>query len=139
MDTSHVSAENPQTITLSTKAKRRMRTTREETEILERFFADNTNPSNEQKIKIASIVQMGPKNVHFWFQNRRAKDNQKRKMIKENSRRLKESCSFGFHDHSQGHVYYEENRLHFKESKHITFTKYTFDSIYFYFVKKKRL
>jgi hypothetical protein len=69
MDNSEGTAPKPQTITLSTMAKRRMRTTREETEVLERYYAENTNPTNEQKSKIAEIVQMGPKNVHFWYDN----------------------------------------------------------------------
>lgn len=53
-------------MSLSTKARRRMRTSREETIILEDFYSKNPNPNNEQKQEIASTVKMGPKNVHFW-------------------------------------------------------------------------
>ncbi|KAI7895806.1 Homeodomain-like protein, partial [Mucor mucedo] len=69
-------------MSLSTKARRRMRTSREETAILEDFYNKNPNPSNGEKAEIANTVKMGPRNVHFWFQNRRAKDNKRRKMIR---------------------------------------------------------
>jgi hypothetical protein len=54
------------TMSLSTKAKRRMRTTREETAVLEDFFNKNPNPNQVQKEEIATTVQMGVRNVHFW-------------------------------------------------------------------------
>lgn len=69
-------------MSLSTKARRRMRTSKEETAILESFYSKNPNPNSEQKQEIAEAVKMGAKNVHFWFQNRRAKDNKKRKLIR---------------------------------------------------------
>lgn len=52
---------------LSTTARRRMRTSREETAILEGFFKKTPNPDNEQKQEIAAAVSMGVKNVHFWY------------------------------------------------------------------------
>ncbi|RCH98893.1 hypothetical protein CU098_011235 [Rhizopus stolonifer] len=70
-------------LTLSTKAKRRMRTSREETAILESYYKQNPNPNQEQKQEIAEAVKMGVRNVHFWFQNRRAKDNKRKKLIKQ--------------------------------------------------------
>lgn len=51
---------------LSTTAKRRMRTSREETAILEGFYSKTPNPNNEQKEEIAKVVNMGARNVHFW-------------------------------------------------------------------------
>ncbi|KAI8380734.1 Homeodomain-like protein [Blakeslea trispora] len=68
---------------LSTKAKRRMRTSREETAILESYYKQNPNPNHERKQEIAEAVNMGARNVHFWFQNRRAKDNKRKKMLKQ--------------------------------------------------------
>ncbi|KAI7892584.1 uncharacterized protein EV154DRAFT_504221 [Mucor mucedo] len=66
---------------LSTKARRRRRTTREEAAILEDFYSKNPNPDYKQKEMIAGVVNMGPKNVHFWFQNRRAKGGNKNRMM----------------------------------------------------------
>lgn len=54
-------------MSLSTKARRRMRTSREETAILEDFYNKNPNPNNDQKAEIAYAVKMGPRNVHFWY------------------------------------------------------------------------
>lgn len=89
-------------MSLSTKARRRMRTSLEETAILESYYVKNPNPNHEQKEEIANVVKMGSKSVHFWyisiyniymliltglyqtynrFQNRRAKDNKKRKLL----------------------------------------------------------
>lgn len=53
-------------LSLSTPAKRRMRTTKEETSILENYYKSNPNPTKEQKQEIAKVVQMGERNVHFW-------------------------------------------------------------------------
>ncbi|KAG2213576.1 hypothetical protein INT46_002282 [Mucor plumbeus] len=67
-------------LSLSTVAKRRMRTSKEEMAILEQYFAQNRNPNNNQKREIAAAVQMSERSVHFWFQNRRAKENKKNKL-----------------------------------------------------------
>ncbi|KAL9549616.1 hypothetical protein MBANPS3_005115 [Mucor bainieri] len=67
-------------LSLSTVAKRRMRTSKEEMVILEHYFSQNKNPNTEQKKEIAKAVQMTDRSVHFWFQNRRAKENKKNKM-----------------------------------------------------------
>ncbi|CAO0794960.1 unnamed protein product [Mucor circinelloides] len=67
-------------LSLSTVAKRRMRTSKEEMAILEHYFCQNRNPNTEQKKEIAKSVQMTERSVHFWFQNRRAKENKKSKM-----------------------------------------------------------
>ena len=53
---------------LSTKAKRRMRTSREEAAILESYYKQNPNPNSELKQEIAEVVNMGARNVHFWYQ-----------------------------------------------------------------------
>lgn len=53
-------------MSLSTKAKRRMRTSKEETAVLEDYYSKNPNPNQEQKQEIANVVQMGVRNVHFW-------------------------------------------------------------------------
>ncbi|KAG2232155.1 hypothetical protein BDF21DRAFT_459107 [Thamnidium elegans] len=73
---------------LSTTARRRMRTSREEIVILEGFYNKTPNPTNDQKQEIAAAVNMGVKNVHFWFQNRRAKDNKKRKILQSRQQEL---------------------------------------------------
>ncbi|KAL0139415.1 Homeodomain-like DNA binding domain-containing transcription factor [Mucor lusitanicus] len=52
-------------LSLSTVAKRRMRTSKEEMIILEHYFSQNRNPNNEQKKEIAKAVQMTEKSVHF--------------------------------------------------------------------------
>ncbi|KAI8642447.1 Homeodomain-like protein [Parasitella parasitica] len=64
----------------STVAKRRMRTSKEEMVILEQYFAENKNPNTEKKREIAKSVQMSERSIHFWFQNRRAKENKKNKL-----------------------------------------------------------
>lgn len=64
MDSKAVISIDP--LSLSTKARRRMRTSREETAILEDFYSKNSNPNNDQKQEIANTVKMGPRNVHFW-------------------------------------------------------------------------
>ncbi|KAG2205817.1 hypothetical protein INT47_004000 [Mucor saturninus] len=97
MDTSDVTPVDIDS--LSTKARRRRRTTREEAAILEDFYSKNPNPNYKQKEIIAGVVNMGPRNVHFWqvhhckkkqtllynrytrFQNRRAKGGSKNRMI----------------------------------------------------------
>ncbi|KAI8997770.1 hypothetical protein BDB01DRAFT_772381 [Pilobolus umbonatus] len=80
MDTQTVPSK---VLSLSTTAKRRMRTSREEIIILEGHYRKNPNPNQEEKKEIAKEVQMGARNVHFWFQNRRAKDNKKRRLIEQ--------------------------------------------------------
>ncbi|KAI8880423.1 hypothetical protein K501DRAFT_275585 [Backusella circina FSU 941] len=78
-----------QTIQLSTKAKRRMRASREELAILESHYTKNNKPTKEQEASIAKLVNMEPKNVYFWFQNRRAKDKKNKKaQQKERDSRL---------------------------------------------------
>ncbi|KAI8391566.1 Homeodomain-like protein [Radiomyces spectabilis] len=72
-------------ISLSTKAKRRRRTSQEETCILEDYFSRNPNPNQREKEEIAKKVNMEPKNVHFWFQNRRAKNSKRRKLAEESA------------------------------------------------------
>ncbi|KAI8991156.1 Homeodomain-like protein, partial [Mycotypha africana] len=66
---------------LSTTAKRRMRTSREEMAILESYYKNNPNPSQQEKQHISQVVQMAEKSVHFWFQNRRAKDNKRKRIL----------------------------------------------------------
>ncbi|GAN10509.1 hypothetical protein MAM1_0363d10050 [Mucor ambiguus] len=75
-------------LSLSTVAKRRMRTSKEEMVVLEHYFSQNRNPNTEQKKEIAKAVQMTDRSVHFWFQNRRAKENKKSK-IKGNHQKKK--------------------------------------------------
>lgn len=53
-------------LSLSTVAKRRMRTSKEEMAILEHYFCQNRNPNTEQKKEIATSVQMTERSVHFW-------------------------------------------------------------------------
>ncbi|CEP09658.1 hypothetical protein [Parasitella parasitica] len=74
-------------LSLSTVAKRRMRTSKEEMAILEQYFVQNRNPNTEQKKEVAKIVQMSERSVHFWFQNRRAKENKKNKLKGQNAKK----------------------------------------------------
>jgi hypothetical protein len=63
VDLKQVKVEN---LSLSTKAKRRCRTSAKETKILEDFYKRNPSPNKEQKEEIANVVHMGERNVHFW-------------------------------------------------------------------------
>lgn len=54
-------------LSLSTVAKRRMRTSKEEMAILEQYFVQNRNPNNDQKKEIATVVQMSERSIHFWY------------------------------------------------------------------------
>jgi hypothetical protein len=56
-----------QTISLSTVARRRMRTSREEIAVLDEYYRKNPNPNQEEKKEIANLLKMGTKNVHFWY------------------------------------------------------------------------
>ncbi|OZJ05568.1 hypothetical protein BZG36_01717 [Bifiguratus adelaidae] len=51
--------------------KRRRRTNREELAILEKAFAEDHMPSYEKRAALAEQLDMTPRNVQIWFQNRR--------------------------------------------------------------------
>ncbi|KAG0183050.1 hypothetical protein DFQ28_005036 [Apophysomyces sp. BC1034] len=59
---------------MSTKAKRRPRTTPWQAGILETWFKQKPAPNKSDVKEIASKVGIKPKSIHFWFQNRRAKE-----------------------------------------------------------------
>ncbi|KAG1056207.1 hypothetical protein G6F46_005905 [Rhizopus delemar] len=78
-----------QMISLSTVARRRMRTSKEEMAVLDEYYRKNPNPNQEEKKEIANLLKMGTKNVHFWFQNRRAKENKKKKVFQQQLKQKK--------------------------------------------------
>ena len=53
--------------------KHRKRTSREQLVVLERSFTDNSRPTSEQRKQLAVLLDMTPRGVQIWFQNRRAK------------------------------------------------------------------
>lgn len=53
--------------------KHRKRTSREQLQVLERTFAENQRPTSEQRKELALMLDMTPRGVQIWFQNRRAK------------------------------------------------------------------
>ncbi|KAL0089758.1 Homeodomain-like DNA binding domain-containing transcription factor [Phycomyces blakesleeanus] len=57
---------------LSTIAKRRPRTTPEQSRILNTHFARNPVPSKNEIKLIAREVKIKPRSTHFWYQNKRA-------------------------------------------------------------------
>lgn len=59
-----------QMISLSTVARRRMRTSKEEMAVLDEYYRKNPNPNQEEKKEIANLLKMGTKNVHFWYAER---------------------------------------------------------------------
>ncbi|KAG1445132.1 hypothetical protein G6F56_010018 [Rhizopus delemar] len=99
------------TISLSTVARRRMRTSREEMLILEEQYRKNPNPNQKEKDKIAERLQMGSKNVHFWFQNRRAKENKKKKSIQQQKQKKQQHLLDPPHKSSLQKQYYLRDRL----------------------------
>ncbi|KAL1918863.1 uncharacterized protein VTP21DRAFT_2885 [Calcarisporiella thermophila] len=53
--------------------KHRRRTSKSQFRILERAFKENPKPSNATRRELACKLNMTPRNVQIWFQNRRAK------------------------------------------------------------------
>mmetsp|Transcript_52378 Transcript_52378/g.131618 ORF Transcript_52378/g.131618 Transcript_52378/m.131618 type:complete len:667 (-) Transcript_52378:26-2026(-) len=58
---------------------RRRRTTLEQLAVLETIFSTNSNPTEEQRNHLANVLEMTPRQVQIWFQNRRAKTKQQPK------------------------------------------------------------
>ncbi|KAJ3276484.1 hypothetical protein HK104_003665, partial [Borealophlyctis nickersoniae] len=57
----------------STPKKKRVRTSNEQLEILQRTFAEDPMPSSAVRNRIAEDLGMSARSVQVWFQNRRAK------------------------------------------------------------------
>jgi hypothetical protein len=53
--------------------KHRKRTSREQLQVLEKSFSENPRPTSEQRKELAMLLDMTPRGVQIWFQNRRAK------------------------------------------------------------------
>ncbi|CEI93893.1 Putative Homeobox-domain-containing protein [Rhizopus microsporus] len=54
--------------------KRRKRTTRSQFKVLEKTFLDNPKPNASMRKLLAQQLDMTPRGVQVWFQNRRAKE-----------------------------------------------------------------
>ncbi|KAF7723640.1 hypothetical protein EC973_001782 [Apophysomyces ossiformis] len=59
---------------MSTKARRRARTTPEQAQLLDVYFRRNPAPSKADLQEISQKVGIDSKSLQFWFQNRRAKE-----------------------------------------------------------------
>lgn len=55
------------------EVKHRRRTTRGQFKVLERTFLENPKPNNLERKQLAQRLNMTPRGVQVWFQNRRAK------------------------------------------------------------------
>ncbi|CAO3591863.1 unnamed protein product [Absidia cylindrospora] len=75
----------PPEITLNTTAQRRARINPELKSKLEEEYKKNSKPSKSEKHRIAFAFDMTDDNVHFWFQNRRARASRESKKRKESS------------------------------------------------------
>ncbi|ORZ08104.1 homeobox domain-containing protein, partial [Absidia repens] len=53
--------------------KHRRRTSRAQLKILEKSFLENTKPNASVRRYLAQELDMTPRGVQIWFQNRRAK------------------------------------------------------------------
>ncbi|KAH9938938.1 hypothetical protein B0H21DRAFT_52407 [Amylocystis lapponica] len=58
------------------EVKHRKRTTRAQLKILEEVYKTDTKPNGARRRKLASELEMSPRGVQVWFQNRRAKTKQ---------------------------------------------------------------
>ncbi|KAJ9059087.1 Homeobox protein Hox-D13 [Entomophthora muscae] len=54
--------------------KYKLRYTKSQTDVLEKFYVSKTNPSLNEKIILAESTHLTSRQVCVWFQNRRAKD-----------------------------------------------------------------
>ncbi|KAI8334288.1 hypothetical protein BC941DRAFT_432583 [Chlamydoabsidia padenii] len=70
---SHFRTPPPPHIQLKTTAQRRARIKPELKAKLESEYINNPKPSKSEKHRIALDTGMTDDNVHFWFQNRRAR------------------------------------------------------------------
>ncbi|KAI8327514.1 homeobox domain-containing protein, partial [Blakeslea trispora] len=53
--------------------KHRRRTSRTQLKVLERSFSENSKPNASVRRTLAQTLDMTPRGVQIWFQNRRAK------------------------------------------------------------------
>ncbi|KAL4074227.1 hypothetical protein J3A83DRAFT_2701344 [Scleroderma citrinum] len=81
MDASTPSSSLPRTFFpyIPNEVKHRKRTSRAQLKVLEEVFRKDTKPNAALRKKLAAELDMGPRAVQVWFQNRRAKDKQLRK------------------------------------------------------------
>jgi hypothetical protein len=64
---------------INTKQKRK-RPTKEQRSILEEFYEiEGKFPSKERKLELAESLNMNPRRIQIWFQNKRAKDQRLKK------------------------------------------------------------
>ncbi|KAI9313720.1 hypothetical protein BX666DRAFT_2123686, partial [Dichotomocladium elegans] len=77
---SHHSCFNP-TFYNPLEVRRRRRTSTVQLEALERAFRENTKPGSNARRILAQKLDMTPRGVQTWFQNRRAKAKQQRRKL----------------------------------------------------------
>lgn len=58
--------------------KRRRRTSRDQSKLLEEAYIDNPKPDGKTRRKLAETLSMSPRSVQVWFQNKRAKEKQQK-------------------------------------------------------------
>lgn len=58
--------------------KRRRRTSREQARLLRKAYMNNSKPNGRERDKLAKILEMPPRAVQVWFQNKRAKEKQQK-------------------------------------------------------------
>ncbi|KZT08388.1 uncharacterized protein LAESUDRAFT_64995 [Laetiporus sulphureus 93-53] len=76
------------------EVKHRKRTTRAQLKVLEEAYSKETKPNASLRKELAEKLNMTPRNVQVWFQNRRAKTkNQNKKRFAENQRSTSSSTS----------------------------------------------
>ncbi|KAG0245083.1 hypothetical protein BGW41_004340 [Actinomortierella wolfii] len=65
------------------EVKRRQKTSRDQSIILERAFMENPMPDASMRDELAQRLDRTPRGIQVWFQNRRAKDRQREKREQE--------------------------------------------------------
>ena len=59
------------------EVRHRRRTSRDQLDLLQSTFGENPKPSAQVRQSLAEKLQMSPRSIQVWFQNRRAKQKQK--------------------------------------------------------------
>ncbi|KAL1924019.1 uncharacterized protein VTP21DRAFT_7054 [Calcarisporiella thermophila] len=81
----------PHTVAGVTKSRKRTRTTPEQLAILQEIFAANPSPNTQLRLHIARHLDLPPRSVQIWFQNKRAK----MKQLHKKSRKMQSLSDMG--------------------------------------------